>query len=83
MAFGDLSDDGYEQVKLRIARAVLQAIREPTSEMLAAAKPEPTHLYGEGNRGADYQAQMKAAVQVDRTVARQDWQAMLDSALSE
>lgn len=65
-----------------LVRAVLQALREPDEAMLAAAKPEPTHLYGEGNRGADYQAQMKVAVSIDRQVARQIWQAMIDAALS-
>jgi len=43
--------------------------REPTEAMLEAVVIEPTHLYGQGNRGAEYQKGMKVAVQVERLAA--------------
>ncbi len=53
--------------------------REPTEAMLEAAVPEPTHLYGEGERGADYQRDMKAAVLIERMAFRSKWLDAIDA----
>jgi hypothetical protein len=58
---------------------ILDALREPTPEMLEAAKPEPAHLYGKDGRDESYTEQMKLAVQVDRMVAASIWRAMIDA----
>lgn len=57
--------------------AVLDAMQEPSEDALAAVVNEPTHLYGQDGRGAEYERDMKNAVAVERLMKRQDWQAML------
>lgn len=69
----------FERCYYPAVRAILTRLREPTEEMLAAAVPEPTHLYGEGSRGAEYQRDMKAAVAIERAVLASQYHAMLDA----
>jgi hypothetical protein len=64
------------------ARAAIEAMRDPTDAMLVHVSREPVHLYDEGERGAEYQRQMAAAVAVDRMVRRQQWRDLIDAALA-
>jgi hypothetical protein len=70
-------DGGFNTYEL--ARAAIEAMREPTPDMLAAAKPEPVHLYPD--RDESYRTSMRAAVTADQLAARQQWRDMIDAAL--
>lgn len=63
------------------ARAAIEAMREPTMEMLLAAAPYPAHLVAERN-DVDYTSNMQAATAADRMAARSKYQTMIDAALS-
>jgi hypothetical protein len=83
----DSSDDMTDVVVdgrvdlLAVARVAIESIREPTEPMLAAVKPEPTHLYS--SRSEDYQQQMKKAVAISRLGFESEWRTAIDAALKE
>lgn len=84
MAAGDrlaLITDITQDDLLDAACAAIEAMREPTKAMLAAAVPEPNHLYGVGGRGDEYQRQMKVAVVVERAALSTQYEAMITAAL--
>jgi hypothetical protein len=64
-----------------LAAAAIEAMREPSDEMLAATVPFPDHLVRERN-SPDYEKHMAAATLADRMGVRQDWQDMIDAALT-
>lgn len=81
----DYNDDAYAHIaakkRAKAARLVLEAMREPTAEMLSAAAPFPLHLVIERN-DVDYARNMEAATAADRMAARSQYQTMIDAALS-
>ena len=75
---------GYEtfsQNDIELARAAIEAMREPTKTMLAATVPFPEHLVFQRD-APDYEKRMAAATLADRMGVRSDWQTMIDAALS-
>jgi hypothetical protein len=75
------SDDGQRLYIRTGAMLVIEAMREPTNEMLEAAAPFPTHLVVERN-DVDYTKNMEAATTAERMAARSKYQTMIDAALS-
>lgn len=69
-------------VYLKAAQAAIEAMREPTVEMLAAAAPYPEHLVIERN-DVNYTNSMQAATAGDRMTARSKYQTMIDAALPQ
>lgn len=63
------------------ARVVIEAMREPTAEMLLAVAPFPIHLVIE-RADVDYTKNMEAATAADRMAARSQYQIMIDAALN-
>jgi hypothetical protein len=65
------------------ARAAVAEMREPTQQMVEAAKPLPVHLIEQRKDTPGYEMQMRAAAQADQMAAWSDWQTMIDAALAD
>ena len=84
-AIADADGEAFEDYPHRyraMACAVIEALMEPTAEMLQAVVPLPVHLIQERN-DPEYTVAMEAAAVVDRAVLRQKWQDLLSAALNE
>jgi hypothetical protein len=68
-----------EQLNLA-ACAAIEAMRQPTADMLCAAVPYPLHLVVE-RADARYTGAMEAATMADRITARQTYYDLIDAAL--
>ena len=75
--------DGAWREWVEPARAVIEAIREPSEGMVEAVVEEPTHLYGQGGRDEQYQRDMCAAVAAERFALANRWGHMIDALLEE
>jgi hypothetical protein len=65
-----------------MARAAIEAMREPTAEMLCKAVPYPLHLVVE-RADAGYTGAMESATMADRITARQTYYDLIDAALGD
>jgi hypothetical protein len=78
-AFDQEVDGNRDEWRL-LARAAIEAIWEPTAEMLSAAAPFPLALVLERD-SPEYTKQMETATLADRLAARSIYQTMLSEIL--
>lgn len=72
--------DGSWQIFADDAVTSIEAMREPSEEMLAAAVPYPASLVIERNDD-EYTRNMKVATTIERLAMRSRYQTMIDTAL--
>lgn len=71
----------WQEAAIERVRKTIEAMREPTADMLCRAIPIPLHLVIE-RADEKYTAAMETATMTDRIIARQIYQALIDAALS-